>query len=135
MRQYTRVKGEKGRKFTYQDVKKVYTIVLFEKSTEAFHDFPYPKDRSEQTAWLSLLASESVEEADKLIKEYPWLEKIYLKERYSNADNGAEERFNNTREEFLVRAKRERTSRIKTAIRAAAAEKRGIRKEISSYTD
>lgn len=112
MRQYTRVKGEKGRKFTYQDVKKVYTIVLFEKSTEAFHeirgeyihygkttfntglklellqeyclialdvfhDFPYPKDRSEQTAWLSLLASESVEEADKLIKEYPWLEEIY----------------------------------------------------------
>ena len=95
MRQYTRVKGEKGKDFTYRDVKKVYTIVLFEESIEAFReipekyihygkttfntglklellqeyclialdvfsDFPYSKDRSEQTAWLSLLVMESV---------------------------------------------------------------------------
>lgn len=50
-----------------------YCLIAF----DVFHDFPYPKDRSEQTAWLSLLATESVEEADKLIKEYPWLEEIY----------------------------------------------------------
>ena len=31
MRQYVRVKGIKGRAFTYQDIKKVYVIVLFEK--------------------------------------------------------------------------------------------------------
>lgn len=112
MRQYTRIKGEKGKNFMYQDMKKVYTIILFEKSIGAFketsrayihygkttfntgmklellqeyclialdvfREFQYPKDRNEQTAWLSLLATESVEEADELIKEYPWLEEIY----------------------------------------------------------
>lgn len=112
MRQYTRTKGEKGKYFTYHDMKKVYTIILFEKSTDAFHldppcyihygktvfntglelgllreyclialdefrKYPYPKDRSEQTAWLSLLATEDIKEADKLIEEYPWLEEIY----------------------------------------------------------
>lgn len=37
LRQYSRVKGEKGKKFKYSDIKKVYTIVLFEKSIQAFH--------------------------------------------------------------------------------------------------
>lgn len=37
LRQYSRVKGEKGKKFKYSDIKKVYTIVLFEKSTAPFH--------------------------------------------------------------------------------------------------
>ena len=32
LRQYTRVKGEKGSTFTYQDLKNVYTIVMFENS-------------------------------------------------------------------------------------------------------
>lgn len=112
MRQYTRTKGEKGKYFTYHDMKKVYTIILFEKSTDAFRldppcyihygktvfntglelallqeyclivldefrKYPYPKDRSEQTAWLSLLATEDIKEADELIEEYPWLEEIY----------------------------------------------------------
>ena len=115
MRQYARVKGEKGSGFTYRDIKKVYVIVIFEKSTREFHrvsnayihhgntvfdtdlelkllqeyflialdvfqKFPYPKVRSEQTAWLSLLATESVKDAEKLIDEYPeytWLEEIY----------------------------------------------------------
>lgn len=31
LRQYKRVKGEKGKKFSYKNVKKVYTIVFFEK--------------------------------------------------------------------------------------------------------
>lgn len=112
MRQYTRTKGRRGKHFTYRDLKKVYTIILFEKSASAFHmeppcyihygkttfdtglnmellqeyclialdefqNYPYPKNRNEQTAWLSLLATEDVEEADKLIREYPWLEMIY----------------------------------------------------------
>ena len=108
MRQYTRTKGEKGRQFTYCHMKKVYTIILFEKSISAFHmeppcyihywkttfstalkmeyclisldefrKYPYPKDRNEQTAWLSFLATEDIKEAEKLIFEYPWLEEIY----------------------------------------------------------
>lgn len=32
LRQYTRVKGEKGDQFTYHDIKTVYTIVMFEDS-------------------------------------------------------------------------------------------------------
>ena len=39
LRQYKRVKGEKGQAFSYKDIKKVYTIILFEESTKEFHRF------------------------------------------------------------------------------------------------
>ena len=112
MRQYSRVKGEKGKNFKYSDIKSVYTIVIYEKSLKPFHEVPgayihkgktvfdtglevellqkywlvaldvfkeiaYSIDRSEQKAWLSLLATENVEEAEKLAAEYPWLLEIY----------------------------------------------------------
>lgn len=38
MRQYEREKSIRGEKFTYRDLKKVYTIVLMEKSSKEFHD-------------------------------------------------------------------------------------------------
>lgn len=37
MRQYTRIRGERGADFTYHDIKKVYVLVLYEKSTAEFH--------------------------------------------------------------------------------------------------
>ncbi|MBD5471370.1 MAG: hypothetical protein HDR20_00190 [Lachnospiraceae bacterium] len=42
LRQYKRVRGETGekKKFSYRDIKSVYTIVLFEKSPKEFHDYP-----------------------------------------------------------------------------------------------
>lgn len=43
LRQYKRVKDkkrEKNKKFNYRDLKNVYTIILFEKSTKEFHQFP-----------------------------------------------------------------------------------------------
>ena len=43
LRQYIRIrsaKSESQQKFTYRDVKSVYTIVFLEKSTLAFHQFP-----------------------------------------------------------------------------------------------
>lgn len=40
MRQYKRVRGEKGKKFTYRDIKKVYSIIFYEKSPAEFHKFP-----------------------------------------------------------------------------------------------
>ncbi len=40
LRQYKRVRGEKGKAFSYKDIKKVYTIVLFETSTREFHEVP-----------------------------------------------------------------------------------------------
>ena len=44
---------------------------------DVFRKFPYPEDRNEQTAWLSLLVTENVEEAERLIQDYPWLQEIY----------------------------------------------------------
>lgn len=40
LRQYKRVKGAKRKKFSYRDIRDVYTIVLFEKSTREFHREP-----------------------------------------------------------------------------------------------
>lgn len=40
LRQYRRVRGEKRKKFSYRDIKGVYTIVLFERSPGDFWDFP-----------------------------------------------------------------------------------------------
>lgn len=112
MRQYVRVRGSKGKAFTYRDIKKVYVIVIFEQSMGIFHRMghsyihhgetkfdtglplellqefclvaldvfrktPYPKHKSERTAWLSLLSTENLEDAEKLVREYPWLEEIY----------------------------------------------------------
>ena len=39
LRQYKRVKSEKKKSFSYRDIKKVYTVILFEKSTREFHSF------------------------------------------------------------------------------------------------
>ena len=40
LRQYKRVRGEAGKKFSYRNIKSVYTIVLFEKSPREFHWYP-----------------------------------------------------------------------------------------------
>lgn len=43
LRQYKRVRGRKKRakKFNYKDIKPVYTIVIYEKSTAVFHKYPH----------------------------------------------------------------------------------------------
>ena len=40
MRQYERVKSEKGDKFAYSDLKNVYTIIFMEESSKEFKDCP-----------------------------------------------------------------------------------------------
>ncbi len=114
LRQYSRVKGELGKNFSYKDIKKVYTIVFFEDSTQVFKDEAlhgafmhygrtifdtglqlellqeyylialdvfkdkrYARDINERNGWISLLATESVEEAEQLMQVYPWLVAIY----------------------------------------------------------
>ena len=112
LRQYSRMKGERGNLFKYNDVRKVYTIVFFEKSIGAFHEIkgqflhvgrtmfdtglklellqeyylvaldvyrkiPYAKGGEELNGWIGLLATENVGEAERLLKEYPWLYEIY----------------------------------------------------------
>ena len=39
LRQYKRVRGEKGKKFSYKDIKKVYSIIFYEQSPKEFHAF------------------------------------------------------------------------------------------------
>ena len=39
LRQYKRVRESKGKKFTYKNIKPVYTIVLYEKSPSEFHKY------------------------------------------------------------------------------------------------
>ncbi|MGN0390063.1 MAG: PD-(D/E)XK nuclease family transposase [Wujia sp.] len=112
LRQYTRLKPNDD--FKYSDMKKVYTIILFEKSTGIFHDnalhgayfhhgktafntgLPlellqeyflisldvfrengYAKNEDDLSIWLSLLATETIADAEALIMQYPWLEEIY----------------------------------------------------------
>lgn len=60
LRQYKRIKKEKGREFSYRDIQKVYTIVFFEKSTGEFHRFPedhihYMKQQSDTGIKIDLL--------------------------------------------------------------------------------
>lgn len=40
LRQYKRVRGEEKKKFSYRDIKTVYTIVLFERSPKIFYSYP-----------------------------------------------------------------------------------------------
>ena len=40
LRQYSRTKSRLGREFGYRDLKKVYTVVFYEKTTADFHQFP-----------------------------------------------------------------------------------------------
>ena len=40
LRQYSRVKTEKGASFSYTDLRKVYTIIFYEKSVEEFKTYP-----------------------------------------------------------------------------------------------
>lgn len=50
LRQYKRVKSEKGKTFSYKDIKKVYSIIFYEQSPKEFHAFPdHSIHRSQQT--------------------------------------------------------------------------------------
>lgn len=40
LRQYSMVKRQRGKRFTYKDVRKVYTIIFFEKSPKDFKAYP-----------------------------------------------------------------------------------------------
>ena len=45
---------------------------------DVFREIPYTEGKkSEQKAWLFLLTTENLEDAERWIREYPWLEEIY----------------------------------------------------------
>jgi len=39
--QYVRVKGSKGKTYTYHDIKKMYVIIIFEQSMGIFHKMKF----------------------------------------------------------------------------------------------
>lgn len=60
LRQYKRIRSTKNKKFSYKDIKDVYTIVLYEHSPSEFHTFPntylhYFKQQSDSGLKLPLL--------------------------------------------------------------------------------
>ncbi len=60
LRQYKRIRDEKKKKFSYKDIKPVYTIVLFECSPVEFHQFPdtylhYVEPKSDSGISLNLI--------------------------------------------------------------------------------
>lgn len=60
LRQYKRLRGERRKKFSYKEIRGVYTIVLFETSPKEFHRFPatylhYFEQRSDTGLELELL--------------------------------------------------------------------------------
>ena len=85
LRQYKRVKDRKrseNKKFNYRDLKKVYTIVLFEKSILVALDIfrKNIENRSIENkleAWLFLLSSDEPERIMELLEKYPEFREIY----------------------------------------------------------
>ncbi len=86
LRQYKRVRGEKGKKFQYRDIKKVYTIVFLEKSTGEFHRLPnHYIHRGKQTFDTGLQLE--------LLQEYVFVALDIFKKSYENENRNKRNRF------------------------------------------
>ena len=96
LRQYKRVKGRKKKKFSYKDIKGVYTIVLFEKSSKEFHKYPgIYRHRSKQMFDSGLEWN--------LLQEYVCIPLDIYKESYQNENmNIGKPKFKNKLEAWLA---------------------------------
>ena len=96
LRQYKRVKGRKKKKFSYKDIKGVYTIVLFEKSPKEFHRYPgIYRHRSKQVFDSGLEWN--------LLQEYVCIPLDIYKESYQNENmNIGKPKFKNKLEAWLA---------------------------------
>ena len=90
LRQYKRVRGIKGKRFSYRDIKQVYTIVLFEKSPTEFqkfsnnyiHRFMQKSDtgvniENRLEAWLAFFCMDDPETIIDIIEKYPDFKEMY----------------------------------------------------------
>lgn len=94
MRQYSQIRAQRRKekkRFSYGDVKKVYTIVLMQKSTREFHELPdeyllVPLDIflklphneiSRPEAWLYFIASDKISDIRKVCDAYPEFCELY----------------------------------------------------------
>ena len=83
MRQYLRVKGERGKKFSYRDIKKVYTVVLLEKSSEDFRTVP--------EAWIHKSRQKSDTGIElELLQEYVFIALDMFRKVSNNKRTGSE---------------------------------------------
>ena len=96
LRQYKRVKGRKKKKFSYKDIKGVYTIVLFEKSPKEFHAYPDRYRHQSKQVFDSGLEWN-------LLQEYICIPLDIYKEIYDNKNrNMKKTKFDNKLEAWLA---------------------------------
>ena len=94
--QYKRVKGRKKKKFSYKDIKGVYTIVLFEKSPKEFHTYPDRYRHQSKQVFDSGLEWN-------LLQEYICIPLDIYKEIYDNKTRNMKKlRFDNKLEAWLA---------------------------------
>ena len=55
----------------------IYRQEFYLISLDVFREVGYAKDDNELTAWLSLLATSTYEDAELLCQKYPWMEEIF----------------------------------------------------------
>ena len=60
--------------FCFADLQQEYYYLA---ALDVYRKIPYSKGKEERNGWIGLLATENVEEAERLVEEYPWLEEIY----------------------------------------------------------
>jgi len=115
MQEYEYARAQvKGKDFSYRDVSKVYTIVIYENSKEKykklepegqyrhhgetkfdtglelnlldeyfiinldiFKDKAYTRNKNKLNGWLWFLSTEDMEDVERIVKAYPWLQEIY----------------------------------------------------------
>ncbi len=119
MRQYLRVKGERGKKFSYRDIKKVYTVVLLEKSSEDFRTVP--------EAWIHKSRQKSDTGIElELLQEYVFIALDMFRKVSDNKRTGSE-----------LEAWMQMLSSNKPAVHAQIADKspifKGIYEEIEAF--
>ena len=119
MRQYLRVKGERGTKFSYRDIKKVYTVVLLEKSSEDFRTVP--------EAWIHKSRQKSDTGIElELLQEYVFIALDMFRKVSDNKRTGSE-----------LEAWMQMLSSSKPAVHAQIADKslifKGIYDEIEAF--
>ena len=96
LRQYKRAKGRKKKKFSYKDIKGVYTIVLFEKSPKEFHAYPDRYKHQSKQVFDSGLEWN-------LLQEYICIPLDIYKEIYDNKNrNMKKTKFDNKLEAWLA---------------------------------
>ena len=119
MRQYLRVKGERGKKFSYRDIKKVYTVVLLEKSSGDFRKVP--------EAWIHKSRQKSDTGIElELLQEYVFIALDMFRKVSDNKRTGSE-----------LEAWMQMLSSSKPAVHAQIADKslifKGIYEEIEAF--